>query len=73
MGYTTLTDELPVTQAYDGESDVVLFDAQGDFIEVSAGQFIIFGPQDVHAPGIVAGSPPVPAETLKIVVKVAIA
>jgi YhcH/YjgK/YiaL family protein len=72
MGWVSLSKDLAVTQAYDAEKDVALYAAEGDHIHIAAGTFVVFAPQDVHAPGIVTGRPPVPGEVLKIVVKVAV-
>jgi YhcH/YjgK/YiaL family protein len=72
MGYRPLEDGLVVKQPYDDERDAVLFDTWGDLVEVRSGSFAIFAPQDVHAPGLVAGPAGQPGEVLKIVVKVAV-
>jgi len=69
MGYVPLDARLAIKQPYDAGKDVVLFDAWGDLFEVAAGSFAIFAPQDVHAPGLVAGPSAVPAEVLKVVIK----
>lgn len=69
MGYAPLTPEMSVREPYDPAKDLVFYDARGDLFEVRAGGFAIFGPRDVHAPGLAAGAPPVPGEVLKVVVK----
>jgi len=69
MGFASLTPETPVRQPYDEAKDVAFYDAQGDCFDVRAGSFVVFAPHDVHAPGLAAGSPPVPAEVFKVVVK----
>jgi len=69
MGYAPLAPEMPIQQAYDPAKDLVFFSTAGDLFEVGAGGFAIFAPQDVHAPGLAAGDPPVPGEVLKVVIK----
>ena len=69
MGYLSRADELPVRGPYDPEKDLVFYDVRGDLFEVNAGGFAIFGPQDIHAPGLAAGDPPVAGEVLKVVMK----
>lgn len=71
MGYLPL-DKAIVSTPYDAEKDAAFYKPGNDLIEVGAGSFAVFGPQDVHAPGLVAGSPATPAEVVKVVVKVAV-
>lgn len=53
--------------AYDGANDILFFnDEPTAFITVHPGEFIIFSPEDAHAPLIGEG------ETLKIILKVAV-
>jgi len=73
MGYAPLHDRMKVAQPYDAEKDLVFFDTPGDLFEVAAGSFAIFGPQDVHAPGLVGGSPPRVRDVLKVVMKCRVA
>ncbi|MGO8749004.1 MAG: YhcH/YjgK/YiaL family protein [Thermoguttaceae bacterium] len=68
MGYAPLDSRLTIRQPYDADKDIVFFDAQGGLFEVRAGMFVLFGPQDIHAPGL-ACSFGMPAEVLKVVVK----
>ena len=68
MGYAPLDSRLTIQQAYDPDKDIVFFHAQGDFFQVRRGMFVLFGPQDVHAPGLVDSSG-IAAEVLKVVVK----
>ena len=72
MGWAPLALGPPVVKAYDAESDAALHDADGDFVTLAAGSFAILTPQDIHAPQVAAGSPPVPSPVLKVVVKVRI-
>jgi YhcH/YjgK/YiaL family protein len=69
MGYVPLGDGLRVRQPYNAEKDAILFDADGQLFMVSAGQFAIFAPNDVHAPGLATDLPDDAAEVCKVVVK----
>ena len=68
MGCVALSDSLPVKQPYDPKLDAAFYNAQGDLFTVSQGNFAIFAPHNVHAPGL-ALDPPHAAEVLKVVVK----
>lgn len=53
MGYTAARDCLPANAPYDSGNDITFFDgAASDYITVRPGMFVIFFPQDGHAPGI---------------------
>jgi YhcH/YjgK/YiaL family protein len=69
MGYLPLGDGLRVRQPYDPSKDAILFDADGQLFTVSAGNFAIFAPCDVHAPGLATGLPEDSAEVCKVVMK----
>ncbi len=69
MGYAPLGDELRVRRPYDAEKDAILFDADGQLFVVSAGQFAVFAPRDVHAPGLATELSDDAAEVCKVVVK----
>ena len=69
MGYAPLADGLSIQEPYDAKTDLVFYDIRGDWFEVAAGGFAVFGPQDIHAPGLAAGNPPCTGEVLKVVVK----
>ena len=69
MGYVPLGDGLTVRQPYDAEKDAILFDADGQLFVVSAGQFVIFAPNDVHAPGLATELSEAADEVCKVVVK----
>ena len=69
MGYAPLSDGLAIRKPYDPEKDLIFYDVRGDLFEVTAGGLAIFAPQDVHAPGLAAGEPPVVGEVLKVVMK----
>jgi len=69
MSYAPLGDGLSVRQAYDAQKDAILFDANGEFFTMSAGDFAIFAPHDVHAPGLATDPPEGSAEVCKVVMK----
>ncbi len=69
IGYAPIVEGLRVAEPYDADKDVLFFDVQGDLLQVPAGSFAIFGPQDIHAPGVVRVSPPVARDVLKVVMK----
>lgn len=52
---------------YDESRDFVAVDGEGLFVPMSAGQFMILWPQDVHMPQMAAGTP---SPVKKVVVKV---
>jgi biofilm protein TabA len=68
MGWNTLS-RMAVSQPHDTERDVAFFTGSGDTFHVPAGTFAIFGPHDVHMPGIEPGGAAV-STVRKIVVKV---
>ncbi|GKU26600.1 YhcH/YjgK/YiaL family protein [Clostridium folliculivorans] len=51
MGYTN-AENIKVTTEYDSEKDILFGTADGDFVTVEEGMFIIFKPQDGHMPSI---------------------
>lgn len=51
MGWNTLA-RMTVSEPYDAERDVAFFRGSGDLVRVPAGTFAIFGPSDVHMPGV---------------------
>jgi YhcH/YjgK/YiaL family protein len=54
---------------YIPEKDITWLTGSGDYVTLSAGQFVIVWPGDAHMPGLDAG---VPGTVRKIVVKVAL-
>jgi biofilm protein TabA len=58
------------SEAYDADSDVAFFTGPASFFRVPAGSFAIFGPQDVHMPGMAVAGPSSAGLVRKIVVKV---
>jgi YhcH/YjgK/YiaL family protein len=69
IGYAHLDDELPVRKVYDAEKDYALYEANGDFLAVTAGSFAIFAPHDIHAPGLAINGPESLSDVCKVVVK----
>jgi YhcH/YjgK/YiaL family protein len=69
MGYAPLGDGLSVRQPYDAEKDAILFDAAGQLFTMLPGDFAIFAPCDVHAPGLATDLPDGAAEVCKVVMK----
>ncbi|OPJ62509.1 YhcH/YjgK/YiaL family protein [Clostridium chromiireducens] len=51
MGYTNV-DNIKVTIDYDSKKDILFGTANGDFVTVQEGMFIIFTPEDGHMPSI---------------------
>ncbi|MBI9070157.1 MAG: YhcH/YjgK/YiaL family protein [Melioribacteraceae bacterium] len=47
-----LADYLDVVEDYNEEKDVELLDGDGDFVQISEGEFVMFFPDDAHKPGI---------------------
>jgi len=56
MGYASLA-QMRERDAYDAARDVAFFEPGEEFVTIRAGMFAIFGPEDVHSPGHVAGQP----------------
>jgi YhcH/YjgK/YiaL family protein len=69
MGYLPLTDGLDVRQPYDPQKDAILFHAEGQLFTMSAGDFAVFAPCDVHAPCLATDAAEEAAEVCKVVVK----
>ena len=66
MGWSGI-DTVKSFADYDEEQDVEFFEGQGNFFVMSPKMFVIFGPQDVHMPGIALDGP---CHVRKVVVKV---
>lgn len=58
-----------VSTAYDPDNDAALYQGEGTWIDMKAGEFIVFGPTDVHAPIIRLNGH---QKVRKIVMKVAV-
>ena len=71
MGYVPLSERMTIKQDYDPQRDIVFYDVQGDLFTVPERSFVVFAPQDVHAPGLTVDSPGSGGKVLKVVVKVA--
>ena len=69
MGWVNL-EEATVSEPYDPERDVAFFSGKGSFVRVPAGSFAIFGPEDVHMPGVSPDGEEARETVRKIVVKV---
>jgi biofilm protein TabA len=52
MGFACLRDDVPVAQPYDAQKDAAFYNVAGDFFSVPQGTFVLFAPQDIHAPGL---------------------
>ena len=67
IGYSHLS-RMTVSEPHSDERDVAFFTGPGDWLYVPEGTFAIFGPSDVHMPGVAVDA----AESLvrKIVVKI---
>jgi len=68
IGYAPV-GEVDETSPYDEHKDVAFYTGEGTMLDVSAGTFAVFMPQDAHMPGIANGSP---SPVRKVVVKVRI-
>jgi biofilm protein TabA len=68
IGYAPLLGSLAVETPYDAQKDIVFYAARGDLIEIPAGSFAIFAPQDVHSPSLTPNGSP-PSDVLKVVMK----
>jgi biofilm protein TabA len=69
MGYVPLDRAPAVKTPYDDGRDVIFYEPGTDGFVLEAGQFAVFFPEDIHAPGLVAGTPD---DVVKVVVKVAV-
>lgn len=69
MGWVNLA-EVRVSEPHDAERDVAFFSGTASFIRVPAGSFAIFGPEDVHMPGVAPDDENASGVVRKIVVKV---
>lgn len=72
VGITTLAKAPPVTMPYSDEKDVIFYEPGTEYFEAKMGTFMIFYPEDIHAPSLARGNPPVEEDVVKVVVKVAV-
>lgn len=53
MGWKPLEDASDITKPYNEETDLVFYAEEADdFVNLKPGQFAVFFPEDLHAPGI---------------------
>lgn len=70
MGYGILEDFNEIIIPYDKEKDVEFLNGKEfNFVDVKEGDFVIFYPNDVHAPMLAYNQP---ADIKKVIVKIAI-
>lgn len=64
-----LSDYLDVKTEYNEEKDVEILKGDGDYVQLSDGEFVVFFPDDAHMPGLIVEK----KETIqKVVVKIKI-
>ncbi len=68
IGYV-FKDKVKMLKEYDPETDFMLWEGEGDFLTVNAGDFLILGPDDIHMPSIQINGP---SKVKKVVIKVLI-
>jgi YhcH/YjgK/YiaL family protein len=68
MGWVNLAD-VSVSEPHSLERDVAFFTGGGSFFRIPAGSLAIFGPEDVHMPGVAPEEGPA-SSVRKVVVKV---
>ncbi|MCK9281898.1 MAG: YhcH/YjgK/YiaL family protein [Melioribacteraceae bacterium] len=69
FGFSNLKEMTAVTAEYSVENDIMFFEGRGNFLELTAGYFVMVFPGDSHMPGIDADEK---TDVRKIVVKVKI-
>ena len=67
MGFAPM-DRMQIAEPFDDTDDYALFEGEGQYVTVAAGQFTVFAPQDVHRPSIAIDDKP--AQVRKVVLKV---
>lgn len=68
IGYV-YKEKVNLFQEYNADNDFMLWEGEGDFLTAKSGDFLIFGPDDVHMPSIQVNGP---AKVKKVVIKVLI-
>jgi YhcH/YjgK/YiaL family protein len=68
IGYV-FKDKMKLLTDYNEDNDFILWEGEGDFLTVKAGDFLILGPDDVHMPSIQVNGP---SKVKKVVIKVLI-
>ena len=72
FGCEPMSSGLAVTTPYNEHKDVMFYEPGLATYDAPAGTFMIFYPDDIHAPSLASGSPPIPGDVVKVVVKVAV-
>jgi YhcH/YjgK/YiaL family protein len=72
FGRVPLASAPAASTPYSDDKDVIFYEPGLETYDAPAGTFMIFYPDDVHAPGLATGVPPKPADVVKVVVKVAV-
>lgn len=70
IGFVPLETAPAIVTPYNAERDVVFYEPGVDTVLLSAGQFAVLYPEDIHAPGLTVDGR-TPEAVLKVVVKVA--
>lgn len=68
VGYAPIGD-MDITKEYDPVDDAVLGQADGAYIKMKSGDFVVFYPDDAHKPAVESGEK---SEVKKLIVKVKI-
>ncbi|RLS74994.1 MAG: DUF386 domain-containing protein [Planctomycetota bacterium] len=72
VGHISLANAPAIKSPYSSEKDVIFYEPGTEYFEAPMGTFMIFYPDDIHAPSLALGTPPTPTEVVKVVVKVAV-
>ena len=72
FGCEPMSSVLAVTTPYNEQKDVMFYEPGFATYDAPAGTFMIFYPDDIHAPSLACGVPPTPSDVVKVVVKVAV-
>ncbi len=72
FGHVPLANAPKVKTPYNEERDVIFYEPGTEIIDAPMGIFMIFYPDDIHAPALAIGNPPTASEVVKVVVKVAV-
>ena len=72
FGHVLLANAPKIKTPYNEERDVIFYEPGAETFDAPMGMFMIFYPDDIHAPGLAIGNPPTASEVVKVVVKVAV-
>ena len=72
FGHEPMSSGLAVSTPYNEAKDVMFYEPGLATYDAPAGTFMIFYPDDIHAPSLACGVPPTPSDVVKVVVKVAV-